>query len=356
MQNIIVAWVNDPSKFEEHVPLKFIGERNLRLNYGNDFHVVFLEGFRLLSPSYAHSLRGLGYNLIDAHDIYMKFDQEFAALNRFGNYEKKCFLRWLVIKELFPNENIIHYDGDIVLNESLEKIVAMAKGLTFVLNGCPAFTIVSDSQWFKAYEIELRKFITDIEGYSEIAWQERKGWEASYFTKAAGSFFRKLITSDQDFISHLIHTGRLPQSDLCSVYKAFDGYLLIQNPLAINLYVPFIPLTYKRLDGVDYFFYERFDDSRPAEIYKKRMLFWHMQSCFNFYLARSLFRSYIPIINFINVSYSNKVRLWDALFHKKINQYFGHASRLYVYRYFFGKGDFSVAMNNSIWHTRGVFK
>jgi hypothetical protein len=356
MQNVIVAWVKDPAAFEGHVPLKFIGERNLRLNYGNDMHVVFLEGFSLLPTSYVDSLRALGYKLIDAHQIYLKFDAEFAVLNRFGDYEKKCFLRWLVMKELFVGESFIHYDGDVVLNESLEIIAKKAEGLTFVLNGCPAFTILSDSSWLTAYEMELRRFVADVEGYSAIAWREREGWEASYFSKATAGFFRNPIHSDQDLISYLIHVDRVPQALPSVVHKIFGDYILIQNPLEFNIHVPFIPLKYSRENNVDYISYQRFDDPKAGKLYKKRVLLWHMQSCFSFYLARCWLRSFIPIANLVRVNHSNKELLLDVRFNKIINRFFKHASRLSIYTKYFEQGDFSRAMNSRVWFTPGVFK
>ena len=203
MKHIIVAWSQgSASTFESMVPLAFIGKRNLMLGFGNNIHVVFLAGLKNLEDAYKAELTNLNYTLHDAENLYNNIEARYPAISRFGDNAKKWFLRWLVIKELFAGEPFIHYDGDIVLNESLHEIEQRVHGMTFVLQGCPALTVVSDLAWLEQYEKEFTKFMTNADSYCNDAWLQRSGWEQTFFTRWAGSRFDKIFLHDQDFLSH----------------------------------------------------------------------------------------------------------------------------------------------------------
>lgn len=343
MRSIIVAWYNPGKRsFEDHVPLLFVGKRNQKLNYSNSIDVIFLEGLTKLSEAYKINLKSLGFRLIDAENIYTELSDQYFKLNRFGDYEKKCFLRWLVIQRLFANEQIIHYDGDIVFNESPDKILEMFKGTTFALHGCPAVTSISDSKWYEQYESELNMFHADIEGYSEKAWVERKGWEITKYSKWAGERHRKIITSDQDFVSHLFHTNRLIQDDIEAIKNKAEGYILIQNPLVIEEHQNESEYIYRRVNDVDY-------------INGKRVLLWHMQSDFNFYLALFLYRQKYTFFRGTLKLNENKENKLLIFIYKVISKITGHHERGYIYRQFFDKGDFSKIFRNEVWWRRSVF-
>ncbi len=105
MANVIVAWLkNDSSQFEKHVPLKFMSQRNETLGSNNNFKIVVLEGYDYFSAEYLSDLRTLGNEVIDCSKLYKSQSDKFSTLNRFGDYEKKCFLRWLVLQKISPNE------------------------------------------------------------------------------------------------------------------------------------------------------------------------------------------------------------------------------------------------------------
>src|SRR5438874_1747891 len=136
MRNVICCWCDaGPDNFEKNVPLYFSGKRSLRLGFSNEIHLLFLSGYELLTDDYKGLLKDVGYTLHDLTTIYNKLQAEYSALRRFGNYEMKCFLRWLVISSYFPGEPIIHYDGDIVFNEDPATIGKLLNRKTFVLQG-----------------------------------------------------------------------------------------------------------------------------------------------------------------------------------------------------------------------------
>jgi hypothetical protein len=180
MRHVICCWCNtDAEVFETHVPLHFCGKRNIGLGFEKCLDVLFLSGYERLSDTYRQSLQDVGYRVHDLSAIYSALAEKYSPLNRFGDYEKKCFLRWPAIATYFPGERIVHYDGDIVLNEGPAVIARLLERRTFVLQGCPALTSISNQDWFSQYQEQLNDFGNDIEGYSQRAWKERKGWEIS---------------------------------------------------------------------------------------------------------------------------------------------------------------------------------
>jgi len=353
MKNVIVAWCNkDEQAFEAHIPLLFVGRRNRELGFKGNFHIVFIAGFDRLSENYKKSLKNLGYILHDAHVIFNKFESSYKVLDRFGDYEKKCFLRWLVLEKFFAGEPIIHYDGDIVCNEDPAVIAEKLVGKTFVLQGCPGFTVIHNWQWFEQYEKQLNLFVSDIDGYSQRAWQQRTGWEVTFKTRWAGSRFRKIITSDQDFLSHLIHTENIYQDSVESIMLCLQDYAYFENPLFAHLYDDNFPFKYVRENGIDYFLCERIDCETC--FYKKKVLFWHMMSCFNHYLSKYLLRKRILWRGRIPLTLSENT--YEDRLNKLVNRLSGHMTRNFIFTYFFSKHDFSAIFNEARWWKKGIFR
>ncbi len=356
MKSVIIAWCNtDTHGFESHVPLKFVGQRNKKLGFSNDIHVLFLDGFLRLNDSYKTELTHLGYTLHDVAPVYQALAQKYVQLDQFGDYEKKCFLRWPAIEQYFPGEAIIHYDGDIVFNEDPAVIARLVASKTFVLQGCPAFTVVHDRVWFEQYRQQLDLFVKDINGYSKCAWQKRVGWEITFKTRWAGSRFREIITSDQDFISHLIHTGQIIQTPVEEVMLCLQDYIYFENPLFPHMYDDNFPYRYKRENGIDFFEATRID-GQPVAI-RKRVLFWHMQSCFNFYLSKFILRRMLlwPLL-LTRLSFNVSSCGLEEKLNKFLRRFLHHTNRLSVYRYFFEKKDFSGIFRACTWWKKGIFE
>ncbi|MBU4269313.1 hypothetical protein KJ644_02375 [Candidatus Dependentiae bacterium] len=355
MQSVIVAWCKtNEVDFESFVPLEFLGKRNQQLGYSNNINILFIDGFEKLSQQYKHSLKSLGFILHNVSKIFNEYDKKFFKLNRFGDYEKKCFLRWLVIEKFFNSEPIVHYDGDIVFNENPEIIKNKIENKTFVLQGCPAFTVISNNEWFNIYRSELNKFTNDIDKYSEIAWQNRNNWEITFKTRWAGSRFRKIIWSDQDFLSHLIHTNNIIQDSVEDVLFNFKDYVVFQNPLFLHLYEYEFPYKYVRINGIDYFEFIRKDGQDC--FYKKKILFWHMQSHFNYYLSKFIFRKkYLKFIPMGRLEFNTSAIGFEDYVYKKMLRFTKNIERKKVYKYFFEKYDFSRVFRDNIWWRKGIF-
>ena len=329
-RNVIVVWADKGSSvFERYTPLKFAGERNRRLGYANDFDVVFLYGIDTLDLEYKGNLKALGYRLHDASKPYAAVRARYPGLERFGRFERNCFLRWLVLAECFAGERLIHYDGDVVFNEDPRVLAERISGTTFVFQGCPAWTAISNLDWLAVYKEQLDRFVADVEGYSRDAWAMRQGWEESLISKWAGSRFREIITSDQDLISHLIHTDILPQEAPEEIQSRLREYALFENPLHLHETNPGERFVYARNKGVDF-------------LNDRRVAIWHMQSYFVVYLKKFLNRKmFLPFRK--NATLGNVTRGAGS-------------SRLRVYRQFFEKEDFSQVLNDRVWWEKGVWR
>ena len=102
--------------------------------------------------------------------------------------------------------------------------------------------------------------------------------------------------------------------------------------------------TYERRDGIDY-------------INGKRVLIWHMQSSFNEYLGKFMFKRKYMGKGLKRLS--NDLGKKDLVYymHDFFVRYLrGKAnSRLDVYRYFFEKHDFSEVLTDKTWWQAGAF-
>jgi hypothetical protein len=341
MRNTIVLWSACGSdQFEKKIPLHFIGQRNEKLGFSNDIDILFLKGYGLLGEGYNESLRELGFKLYNVEKIYSRLNDKYFALNRFGDFEKNCFLRWLAIKEFYSGEKIIHYDGDVVFNEDPVALQKKLTGRTFVLQGCPAMVAICNTAWYEEYLKNLDLFASDIEQYSSKAWEMREDWQRSVRTKWAGYRSRKVISSDQDLISHLLHTEQLPQDNPVEILSGTPEYIFFENMLCIDDANNGFPYKYRREKGIDY-------------LNDKRVALWHIQSDFNIYLYNFMIRKYyLSIFNGSTLEYGRRClekhlsRIIRKI--KRINRYD-------VYEYYFQKKDFSEVLTDRVWWKKGIF-
>lgn len=345
MRPVIVLWVTPAgvAPFEAAVPLPLVAQRNRQLGFSNAIDIVFAEGFDRLGDSYTGRLRELGFVLHDAEKIFRPHAQRFAALDRFGIFLKNCFLRWLVMAELFPGEPLLHFDGDVMFNECPTVLGRLFAGRTILLQGCPALTAISNPVWFRQYETELVAYARDTTAYSARAWQERAGWERSFHTKWAGHWVGPEIASDQDLLSHLVHTDRLMQSDPGEFARSAPQHVFFENPLIIGDLVAERPLTYRREAGIDY-------------LGARRVAFWHMQTDWCRYLAKYLLRERLgPLAGTGRLSFGQRDRetlTGDVLRKLTGNRLFPRPA---IYRRFFEDGDFSGVFSDRRWWQPGVF-
>lgn len=291
----IFAWLREnqnSTSFEQQVPLLFFGNRLKQQNSTQIFNVIFLDGYDRLSSQYINQLKGLGFNVVNFSRQFQRLAGELPGLTRFGAYEMFCFLRWRALAEYLKSENtrgqVFHIDGDVVFNAKPEEIANDVKGLTFVLQGCPAFVSITNRDWLDYYWEQLIKFHEDVEGYSSTAWNGRTGWEVSSRDKWAGSRFRRIISSDQDLLSHLIHVGGIIQDNPLNFTRHLALFYM-ENPLYFHSHAK---IQLNKDSGLRFL-----SDGDSCYVNNKKIAFWHFQSDFMRYLntARVLYRMYYPL-------------------------------------------------------------
>jgi len=282
----VFAWVGeeqDSVSFEENVPLQTLGRQLRQLGSKGVFNILFLDGYDRLSGRYISKLEDLGFNLTDLGSEYRELSRSFRSLEQFGRFEMSCFLRWPLLASYLSSENItgqiFHIDGDVLFNASPEQIAEDLKGLTIVLQGCPAFVSITNYDWFQCYHEELVKFSQDIEGYSSRAWDERSGWEQSDKERWAGQRYRRVISSDQDLISHLIHTGRIIQDDPAQFADQLCLYYT-ENPLYFNSHAS---IQLSSDTGLCFS-----SDEGSCSVNGKMIAFWHFQGSFAAYVNAAI--------------------------------------------------------------------
>lgn len=138
---------------------------------------------------------------------------------------------------------------------------------------------ITNYDWFECYYAELVEFSRDIEGYSSMAWNERWGWEKSDIEKWAGQRYRRIMSSDQDFISHLIHTGRIVQDDPVHFVKHLSLYYT-ENPLYFDSHAE---IQLSKHGGLSFS-----SDGDTCYVDGKKIAFWHFQSDFSAYVNAAI--------------------------------------------------------------------
>ena len=285
MKPIYVTTVWDiNTNTEQNIPLLFSANYYIKKGYTEKINLLLLS--KSDDNSYLQELVNTGiYEIHDCSKLFQEISTQYPKFDKFGEYEKNCFLRWILIDRYFKHCPFIHIDGDVVFNEDLSIISTLSSRHTFVLQGCPAFSVINNHEWIKQYESELNKFHDDISNYSRIAWKLRKNWRSSKNDKWAGSRYRRIISSDQDLISHLIHCNLLIQDRPKEILETFSQYILFENPLYISSHNQ-APLKYWYEEEIDYF-------------NNKRVLLWHFQKYFSEYLLASVIHRLLFRIPFI---------------------------------------------------------
>ena len=343
MITAVAVWAASRRSFETSVPLvEHLHYARAHSIGSSSIHACFLDGFDTLGDAYKGSLQDAGYTLHDMGETYRSYALRFSSLSRFGDYEMKCFLRWLVLDDCFGHAPLLHIDGDVVLCESPESLMKRFVGLTFVLQGCPAFTHVEDASWFTEYREALSIFEEDIEPYSRTAYELLPNAEL-----AKGNWLgfrdRKIISSDQDLIRHLLSISALPQATAEEIRNRIGDDIMFENPLwPLTYYDDLAPVSYERKSGFDY-------------LNDKKVLMWHFQSGFCEYLNRVMWmRRYLPC------RAAKPVPLTPSAIerrYRRLTTWAGYRplDRNELYRRFLLDGDFSPVFNRSTWWQEGVF-
>lgn len=324
----ICVWANKSSnelQFENSIPLLFLGKWLNENKCEEEFHIIFLHGKSFLSKEYLNKLVNVpNYKVFCYEKEYKDLIEVHNSILRFGEYESNCFFRWLIIQKHLEKTKIthhfIHIDGDVLFNASPKEILNGTKEQTFVLQGCPGFVSIKNYKWFDDFNKEFFLFSKNIDDYSTKAWNVREGWKTSHKLKWAGSRFRMVLSSDQDFLSHLIHTDKILQLDP-QVFSKQSTLYYAENPLYIHSHAQ---IQLNKEKDLKFSIIEN-----RCFIENKKIAVWHFQNNFVKYLSHFLFlkKRHFPFL----VPNELEAGIWTKLFLKYINRY-NSLKRLQIYQ------------------------
>jgi hypothetical protein len=247
MRFVIAVWNEfvDDMRFEEVIPLEFNGRRLAQLGDRNRIDVLVLEGYERLSDGYLGRLRELGYALHDCRVLA----QEHAAripifvekYRRWGGIKHYAILRFLVIPRIFPGEDIIAFDGDMIFNCSLEEIEAAVADELYLLGRSTCFgSFPAGSSFFQIFEEHILRANADPQAYAHEVLGLSKNEDFLDPIRFRGT--------DQAFVTHLHRKGIIDFRHDCLLRGnlfAFGSWLRIHR-------VGLGPYVYERKNGIDY--------------------------------------------------------------------------------------------------------
>ena len=120
-------------------------------------------------------------------------------------------------------------DADVVLMADPAELYRDVTGKTFVLQGCPVLTTISNREWFSAWRTELADFLSAPDAYAQRALLLKDRPVRDPRESCNGLFYVPGRFHDQDMLEYLIAAGILPQALTTEVYDS--GFYWIQNPL-----------------------------------------------------------------------------------------------------------------------------
>jgi len=190
---------------------------------------VLLDPVRELSAS-------MGAAWFDGRDIFRELEDAFPRLaSTRGEYEVRCLLRWPLLRRMLGGTDfrqVWHIDSDMLFYASLEELARDTAGKTFILQGCPAFSSISEPGWFDTYERALRALEDTGEPGFRVTREMRARHREGDVGLGNSSVYRIPLTQDQDLIECLVGEGRMPQDPFPVVLG--DSFYYMQNPLCLR--------------------------------------------------------------------------------------------------------------------------
>lgn len=224
----------DEVYLENNVPLLWHGEHIRQRGWSNNIVIVFLEGFNNLSKDYVRLLRRLDYEVVDGSAIVRHVSKDFSEIEKFNLTRKYWFLRWNVLYELVQQRvaqlPLIHVDGDVVFMSDPYRLQQDVSKKTFVLQGCPAFTSISDISWFEVWQQELKGFLSNEKDYvAKTLREQNKPFRPNREFCNICAYSSDRPYHDQDLLEYLIAAGQIPQHRAVDIF--LSSFYWIQNPL-----------------------------------------------------------------------------------------------------------------------------
>jgi hypothetical protein len=261
---------------EPHMPFLFHGEMMKSRGWKNPVKLVLMNHNPALSGGYVSSLGEYGYEIHDESQTGERLKRKYRTLSKLPEYLFYTFIRWIVLKKMVDRKRIslplILIDGDIIFTEDPENVAREVMGKTFILQGNPCFSVISDYRWFEQYETELLRYDSDTEAYNRAAENDTEALcpDREWCNL---SLYRFPLRHEQDLQEFLISKRRLIQDRTRDVF-AGSSYYWMQNPL--------FPAQWAREQGVRRSFTIRQKENGYFAGGKK-LPFIHFQNSFSAY-------------------------------------------------------------------------
>ncbi|WP_298331400.1 hypothetical protein [Asticcacaulis sp.] len=362
MSKIVVsAWSHNGNaeELEAAVPLLFNGRRMRQLGMRNRITVLFLKGWSDLPQAYRDALLELGYDLIDGQSVAKQIEARIPvlveALSTWGGIRHYGLLRFLVMREMFPGEGIITFDGDMVINAELDEIEAALGDRFYVLDDSSCFISIPKGHDFLDHFRDAAFLWNDDQDAFNRRFTQFE--DPADVLKPA-----KINGTDQGLVLLLLKDGTISNESQFSHLKeygliAFANWLMIEESIGR-------PITYERKNGVDY-------------VRGRKLLVSHLShdTCAYFgsflYLKTILGGGDVATLGRVPLPYEHyagerqdtdlftfllKARDSFNCFPQLTRLGVNPFSRTSVIRAFYEEGDFSSILNDRLWYREGCFE
>lgn len=358
---IVCAWSHNGNaeELEAAVPLQFNGRRMQQIGMRNRITVLFLKGWSNLPHTYRDALLELGYEVMDCEDVTRQIEARIPvlvdALSIWGGIRHYCVMRWLVMRELFPRESIITFDGDMVINADMDEIERALGDRFYLLDDSTCFVTIPEGHDF----LDRFQEIIFLWNDNHIAFNQRftQFEDPTDVLKPA-----RINGTDQGVVLLMLKEGIISSESQFARLKehgliGFANWLMIEESIGR-------PITYERKNGVDY-------------IRGRKLLISHLSHDTCAYLGSLLYlkailgtqkidaigRVPLPYEHYAGDGQDTDLFTFLLKARDSFNSYpqltrmgANPFSRTRVIQAFYEEGDFSSILNDRLWYREGCFE
>ena len=151
-----VAWWNNFSKFVADSPIHLLAA-SIRATGCREKIILLINDVNKLPEDYYLLLNSLDVKIVNVDQMTSIITSGYPALASLNFYEMACFVRWLFIERYLRQyderaKDVLIVDGDVLFLVSPGLLRQAFSGRTFVLQGCPAITFLSEPlEWLDEY-------------------------------------------------------------------------------------------------------------------------------------------------------------------------------------------------------------
>lgn len=365
--HVSVNFVRDERIFRKTLPLLENARWAKRNGLLGDARLeyLFLHGMGKLNRDhvdggrYIEEIEACGVHVRNVADLYGDLAKRYAKLRERHTGFFNFFIRWIVIKELYDDDALFCYDGDIMLNVPLETLESEFAGFTGTVTST-CFAAIHDRSWLDSFEEHLDSYNDDPAAFIErfVPGDTFDDKQRYFDSQPEEAFSRALVDHGairQDYWGDDFSLSVFPQPQWLP--RRFTYFV---PPGAGARELP-TPLRYERIASCDH-------------ISGKPVAFWHLQKGFLSMLGAYLFLEKHCELETINglepffstyemFPYVKQKNLAKALMFIRENDdlLFGDLYRSpfgipQIYSRFFENGDMGGLLCDAGWHVENVWE